>query len=77
MKKVERCRRITEELPGSQRGGTKKMSDPQFLRRIRVFFRRINRKGHLVQVNNLNVNVLVDVSDIENIEQLIMEYNRK
>ena len=68
---------ITEELPGSQRGSTKKMSDPQFLRRIRVFFRRINRKGHLVQVNNLNVNVLVDVSDIENIEQLIMEYNRK
>ena len=68
---------ITEELPGSQRGGTKKMSDPQFLRRIRVFLRRINRKGNLVQVNNLNVNVLVDVSDIENIEQLIMEYNRK
>ena len=68
---------ITEELPGSQRGGNKKMSDPQFLRRIRVFLRRINRKGHLVQVNNLNVNVLVDVSDIENIEQLIMEYNRK
>lgn len=48
---------ITEELPGSQRGGTKKMSDPQFLRRIRVFFRRINRKGHLVQVNNPYINV--------------------
>lgn len=66
-----------EELPGSQRRVTKKTCDPKIFRRVRALFRKVNRKGHLVQVNNFNVSVLVDVSKIEDIEQLIMEYNRK
>lgn len=48
---------ITEELPGSQRGINKKMSDPKILRKVRSLFRKINRRGHHVQVNNLYNNV--------------------
>ena len=46
-----------EELPGSQRRVTKKIGDPKILRKVRSLFRKINRKGHLVQVNNLYINV--------------------
>ncbi len=48
---------IIEELPGSQRGVTKKIGDPKILRKVRSLFRKINRRGHLVQVNNLYINV--------------------
>ena len=68
---------IIEELPGSQRGVTKKQCDPRILKRVRALFRKVNRKKHVVQVNNLYINVHVDMSQIENIEQLIMEYHQK
>lgn len=68
---------IIEELPGSQRGVIKKTGDPRILKRVRALFRKINRKRHVVQVNNLYINVHVDMSQIENIEQLIMEYHQK
>ena len=68
---------IIEELPGSQRRVTKKLCDPRILKRVRALFRKVNRKRHVVQVNNLYINVHVDMSQIENIEQLIMEYNQK
>ena len=48
---------IIEELPGSQRGVIKKISDPKILRKVRSLFRKINRRGHHVQVNNLYINV--------------------
>ena len=66
-----------EELPGSQRRVTKKLCDPRILKRVRVLFRKVNRKRHVIQVNNLYINVHVDMSQIENIEQLIMEYHQK
>lgn len=66
-----------EELPGSQRRVTKKQCDPRILKRVRALFRKVNRKRHVVQVNNLYINVHVDMSQIENIEQLIMEYHQK
>ena len=66
-----------EELPGSQRRVTKKLCDPRILKRVRALFRKVNRKRHVVQVNNLYINVHVDMSQIENIEQLIMEYHQK
>lgn len=68
---------ITEELPGSQRRVTKKLCDPRILKRVRALFRKVNRKRHVVQVNNLYINVHVDMSQIGDIEQLIMEYNQK
>lgn len=67
---------IIEELPGSQRRVTKKYCDPKILKRVTALFRKINRKRHVVQVNNLYINVHVDISQIEKIEQLIMEYNQ-
>ena len=67
---------INEELPGSQRRVTKKHCDPRILKRVRALFRKINRKRHVVQVNNVYINVHVDISQIEKIEQLIMEYNQ-
>lgn len=66
-----------EELPGSQRRVTKKLCDPRILKRVRALFRKVNRKRHVIQVNNLYINVHVDMSQIENIEQLIMEYHQK
>ena len=48
---------INEELPGSQRRVTKKHCDPRILKRVRALFRKINRKRHVVQVNNLYINV--------------------
>ena len=68
---------IIEELPGSQRRVTKKHCDPKILRKVRSLFRKKKRKRHVVQVNNLYINVHVDISQIEKIEQLIMEYNQK
>ena len=68
---------IIEELPGSQRRVTKKYCDPKILKRVRALFRKMNRKRHVVQVNNLYINVHVDISQIEKIEQLIMEYHQK
>ena len=68
---------INEELPGSQRRVTKKHCDPRILKRVRALFRKVNCKRHVVQVNNLYINVHVDISQIEKIEQLIMEYNQK
>jgi hypothetical protein len=66
-----------EELPGSQRRVTKKHCDPRILKRVRALFRKVNRKRHVIQVNNLYINVHVDMSQIGDIEQLIMEYNQK
>ena len=66
-----------EELPGSQRGAAKKTCGPKILKKVRKLFRKIKRKRHVVQVNYINVNVHVDISRIEKIEQLIMEYNQK
>jgi hypothetical protein len=68
---------ITEELPGSQRWVTKKIGDPKIKKSARKLIRKVNRKRHVVQVNNLYINVHVDISQIEKIEQLIMEYNQK
>jgi hypothetical protein len=68
---------ITEELPGSQRRVTKKIGDPKIKKSARKLIRKVNRKRHVVQVNNLYINVHVDISQIEKIEQLIMEYNQK
>ena len=68
---------IIEELPGSQRWVTKKLCDPRIFKRVRVLFRKVNRKRHVIQVNNLYINVHVDMSQIGDIEQLIMEYNQK
>lgn len=68
---------IIEELPGSQRWVTKKLCDPRIFKRVRALFRKVNRKRHVIQVNNLYINVHVDMSQIENIEQLIMEYHQK
>ena len=67
----------TEELPGSQRWVTKKIGDPKIKKSARKLIRKMNRKRHVVQVNNLYINVHVDISQIEKIEQLIMEYNQK
>lgn len=66
-----------EELPGSQRRVTKKHCDPRILKRVRALFRKVNRKRHVIQVNNLYINVHVDMSQIGDIEQLIMEYHQK
>ena len=48
---------ITEELPGSQRRVTKKIGDPKIKKSARKLIRKINRRGHHVQVNNLYINV--------------------
>ena len=50
-------KKITEQLPGSQRRVTKKIGDPKILRKVKSLFRKINRRGHHVQVNNLYFNV--------------------
>lgn len=68
---------ITEELPGSQRWVTKKIGDPKIKRSARKLIRKMSRKGRLVQVSHLSVNIFVDMSQLKNVEQLIMEYNRK
>ena len=70
-------KKITEELLGSQRRVTKKIGDPKIKKSARKLIRKVNRKRHVVQVNNLYINVHVDISQIEKIEQLIMEYNQK
>lgn len=64
---------ITEELPGSQRWVTKKIGDPKIKKSARKLIRKMNRKGRLVQVSNLSVNIFVDMSQLKNVEQLIME----
>ena len=48
---------ITEELPGSQRRVTKKIGDPKIKKSARKLIRNVNRKRHVVQVNNLYINV--------------------
>ena len=68
---------ITEELPGSQRWVTKKIGDPKIKKSARKLIRKMNRKGRLVQVSHLSVNIFVDMSQLKNVEQLIMEYNQK
>ena len=68
---------ITEELPGSQRWVTKRISDPKIVKSVRKPFRKMSRKGRLVQVSHLSVNIFVDMSQLKNVEQLIMEYNQK
>ena len=68
---------ITEELPGSQRWVTKKIGDPKIKKSARKLIRKMNRKGRLVQVSHLSVNIFVDMSQPKNVEQLIMEYNQK
>jgi hypothetical protein len=75
--KTTKMKKITEELPGSQRWVTKKIGDPKIKKSARKLIRKVNRKRHVVQVNNLYINVHVDISQIEKIEQLIMEYNQK
>lgn len=65
-----------EELPGSQRGVTKKICGPKIQRKVSKLFRKVNRRGQFVHVNHLSINVLIDMSK-KDIEQLIMEYNRK
>ena len=65
-----------EELPGSQRGVTKKICGPKIQRKVSKLFKKINRRGQFVHVNHLSINVLIDMSK-RDIEQLIMEYNRK
>ena len=48
---------ITEELPGSQRWVTKRISDPKIKKSARKLIRKMSRKGRLVQVNKLYINV--------------------
>ena len=48
---------ITEELPGSQRWVTKKIGDPKIKKSARKLIRKMNRKGRLVHVNKLYINV--------------------
>ena len=48
---------ITEELPGSQRRVTKKIGDPKIKKSARKLIRKMSRKGRLVQVNKLYINV--------------------
>lgn len=64
---------ITEELPGSQRWVTKKIGDPKIKKNARKLIRKMSRKGRLVQVSHLSVNIFVDMSQLKNVEQLIME----
>ena len=64
---------ITEELPGSQRWVTKKIGDPKIKKSARKLIRKMSRKGRLVQVSHLSVNIFVDMSQLKNVEQLIME----
>ena len=68
---------ITEELPGSQRWVTKKIGDPKIKKSARKLIRKMSRKGRFVQVSHLSVNIFVDMSQLKNVEQLIMEYNPK
>ena len=70
-------KKITEELLGSQRRVTKKIGDPKIKKSARKLIRKMSRKGRLVQVSHLSVNIFVDMSQLKNVEQLIMEYNRK
>jgi hypothetical protein len=48
---------ITEELPGSQRWVTKKIGDPKIKKSARKLIRKMSRKGRLVHVNKLYINV--------------------
>ena len=64
---------ITEELPGSQRWVTKKIGDPKIKKSARKLIRKMNRKGRFVHVSHLSVNIFVDMSQLKNVEQLIME----
>jgi len=66
-----------DELLGSQRRVTRKVGDPTIVRRVRNVFRKLCRIGRVIQVNNLQVSVHVNMSQWEEIEQLIMEYNQK
>ena len=50
-------KKITEELPGSQRWFTKKIGDPKIKKSARKLIRKMSRKGRLVQVNKLYINV--------------------
>lgn len=50
-------KKITEELPGSQRWVTKKIGDPKIKKSARKLIRKMSRKGRLVQVNKLYINV--------------------
>ena len=50
-------KKITEELPGSQRRVTKKIGDPKIKKSARKLIRKMSRKGRLVQVNKLYINV--------------------
>ena len=70
-------KKITEELPSSQRWVTKKIGDPKIKKSARKLIRKMSRKGRLVQVSHLSVNIFVDMSQPKNVEQLIMEYNQK
>lgn len=63
-----------EELLGSQRRVTKKLCDPKTLRGV---FRKFHQKGRSFHVHNLYVNVQLKMSQLEEIGQLIMEYNQK
>lgn len=48
---------ITEELPGSQRWVAKRISDPKIKKSARKLIRKMSRKGRLVHVNKLYINV--------------------
>ena len=48
---------ITEELPGSKLRVTKKIGDPKIKKSARKLIRKMSRKGRLVQVNKLYINV--------------------
>ena len=50
-------KKITEELPGSQRWVTKKIGDPKIKKSARKLIRKMSRKGRLVHVNKLYINV--------------------
>ena len=64
---------ITEELPGSQRCVTKKIGDPKIKKSARKLIRKMSRKGRLVHMSHLSVNIFVEMSQPKNVEQLIME----
>jgi hypothetical protein len=55
--KTTKMKKITEELPGSQRWVTKKIGDPKIKKSARKLIRKMSRKGRLVQVNKLYINV--------------------
>ena len=50
-------KKITEELPGSQRWFTKKIGDAKIKKSARKLIRKMNRKRRFVHVNKLYINV--------------------